>query len=54
MSVTRFGQRQALGHNRVDLVSAEQPEQCAEVLSEPILMVDAQLLNPVGEHAAAG
>src|SRR5262249_11796551 len=49
-----LGQRQALGHDRVDLVRTQQLEQREEVLPEPFLVRDAQLLDPVGDHPAAG
>jgi hypothetical protein len=41
VSTTRIGQRQALGHNRVDLAPTKQLEQRAEVLSIPVLVRDA-------------
>src|SRR5262249_31359923 len=49
-----LGQRQALGHDRVDLVRTQQLEQREEVLPEPFLVRDGQLLGPVGDHPAAG
>ena len=35
MGATRIGERQALGHDRVDLAATKQLEQRAEVLPEP-------------------
>ena len=54
MSAARFGERQALRHDRVDLVRPEQLKQRTEVFPEPILVVDAQLLNALREHSSAG
>lgn len=54
MSATGIGQRQTLSHDRVDLAAAEHLEQDAEVLPEPVLVANAQLLDPVGEHPPAG
>src|SRR5215211_4651671 len=66
MSATSLGQRQALGHDRVDLATTKQLEQREEVLPEPIRVARhsahcsgsvlgrvAQLLDPVGEHPPA-
>jgi hypothetical protein len=43
VGATRVGQRQALGHDRVDLALAKQFEQDLEVLAEPVLVVNASL-----------
>src|SRR6516162_11483452 len=37
----------------MDLIGSEQLEQRAEVLLEPVLMVDPELLDAVGEHSSA-
>src|SRR4249919_1588053 len=47
VSATSLGERQALGHDRVDLVLTKQVEQHLEVFGEPILVGDAQDLDPV-------
>src|SRR5215207_8021697 len=45
----RFGERQALGHDRVDLATTKQLKQREEVLPEPIRVAVAQLVDPRSE-----
>jgi len=51
--LTSVSQRQALGHHRMDFTAPKQLEQNGEVLSEPILVTDAQFLNSVGKYPPA-
>src|ERR1700758_4910755 len=53
VGAARLGEWQALGDYRMDLVGLEPLEQRTEVLLEPVLMVDWELLDAVGEHSSA-
>src|SRR6266508_1908717 len=50
----RFSERQALGHDRVDLATTKELEQREEVLPEPLRAAVAQLVDPVAVDPPAG
>src|SRR5213596_3747316 len=50
----RFSERQALGHDRLDLATTKQLEQREEVLPEPLRVAVAQLVDPVAVDPPAG